>query len=292
MRLTAYLLAGDPAWVADSVASYYDLVSRIVVSYDRSNRSWSGKDLRVPESLERIRSVDVAGKVVELPGAYCDPDRFTLDLDTEQRQDALDLASEGADWVVQLDSDEVMGAPARFLECLSHAEDAGAEALDYPLRYLYQRTPRGRFLELASRTWRRRAGYPGPAAVRAGTPLRHCRQSDVPTYRVDISHRSSEPTRRSWRVDQVIRRDEANLHFWWVRTDEQMAWKTRISGHADLYGAPGQLAHWRWSARHPYAAVASTPFRRDNAHWLRFGEVHRDLRSRDWWEPEAPKPSG
>lgn len=292
MRLAAYLLAGDPAWVADSVASYYDIVDVIVVSYDRTNTSWNGYDLQVPECLERIRTVDVAGKVVELAGDYSDPSRFTLDLETEQRQAALDHIGDGADWVLQLDSDEVMTAPGRFLECLQHAEDAGAHALDYPLRYLYQRTHDGRFLELTTRTWRPRAGFPGPAAVRAGTRLRHCRQADVPIYRVDIRHINSDPWRAAdTRVDEVVAVAEANVHFWWVRTEEQMVQKARVSGHTDVYNSQEALAFWRWCAHHPRSAVLATIRRGNSQRWLRFAEVPLTLRSRDWYEAPPP-PAG
>ncbi len=42
MRLNAYVLAADPAWIEESVASYYDLVQRILVSFDDSGTSWTG----------------------------------------------------------------------------------------------------------------------------------------------------------------------------------------------------------------------------------------------------------
>ena len=38
---------GDPAWIAQSIGSYYHLVDRIIVSYDRSGRSWAGHPFSV-----------------------------------------------------------------------------------------------------------------------------------------------------------------------------------------------------------------------------------------------------
>ena len=72
MRLNAYVLAGDPAWVPESLGSYYGLVDRIVVSYDRSGRSWSGARLSIDAALRRIAEFDVDGKTVLLPGDHAD----------------------------------------------------------------------------------------------------------------------------------------------------------------------------------------------------------------------------
>ena len=39
MRVNAYVLAADPAWLTSSVWSYYNLGDQIVVSFDESNTS-------------------------------------------------------------------------------------------------------------------------------------------------------------------------------------------------------------------------------------------------------------
>jgi len=287
VKIAAYLLAGDPAWVTDSVLSYYDLVSRIVVAYDQDNRGWRGGELQVPEVLEKVRSIDHDHKVVELPGAFSNPERFVLDLDTEQRQAALDHASVGVDWVLQLDSDEVMASPGRCREGLRHADEAAADALDYPMRYFYQRTSRGRFLELSRRFWRPRANYPGPVAVRAGTRLRHCRQTATPLYRVDIRHRNTDPAHSpDVRVDEVVTPDEAIVHLWLVRTEEQMRRKTLVAGHADFYAAAEKdLERWRWTAEHPLLATLPTPVRHLPTRRMRITDSPVDLHSRDWYGP-------
>lgn len=107
MRLHAYVLAGDPAWATESLTSYYPLVDRVVVSFDRGHLSWSGRPMPVEAAIANLRLADPDGKIVLAPGNYSDPSRPFLDSETDQRQAALDAASEGADWVLQLDTDEI-----------------------------------------------------------------------------------------------------------------------------------------------------------------------------------------
>lgn len=286
MRVNAYVLAGDPAWVRDSVLSYYDLVSTIVVSYDQDHRGWRGNELPVPEVLDLLRSIDRDRKLVEVQGRYCDPSRFVLDVETEQRQAALDRAAEGADWVLQIDTDEVVASPDRLLRSVAAAESVGAGALEYPLRYFYQRTAGDRFLEKASRTFRPRAGYPGPVAVRAGTRLVHCRQADAPLYRVDLRHRNTDPSHPpDARVDEVVAPDEAIIHLWLVRTEQQMRRKLRSSGHADFYSrTEADLRRWKRGARHPFLTALGAPFQREDRR-LRVTRSPVTLVSGDWYQP-------
>lgn len=270
MRLAAYVMAGDPAWATQSVASYYDMVDRIVVSYDVDGLSWAGHPMEVDATIARMLAVDRDHKLELLPGRYAHPGRFTLDIETEQRQEALQLAGKDVDWVLQLDSDEVALAPARLAQSLVAADAAGAAALDYPLRHAYQRALDGRLLEHAQRGGGARAGYPGPLAIRSGTILSHCRQADVEHFRVDIAPHNTDPARaKDLPVHAVISEDEAVLHLSWVRTEEQMRAKSKVSGHADNQDWDAALRRWRWSARHPRLAVATGRFSRDSHRWLR-----------------------
>ncbi|RXZ50146.1 hypothetical protein [Agromyces binzhouensis] len=264
MRLNAYVLAGDPAWIAESLGSYYPLVERIVVSYDRSHRSWSGHPLSVEESLRRISALDPEGKVVLLPGDHVAVDRSLMATETAQRQAALDAASEGADWVLQLDTDEVLPAPGVLLDQLAAADARGAGALDFPLRNLYAMTEDGRFLEQCGRFWTTQAAYPGPVAVRAGTALTVARQArGVLHHRVDVAPRNTDPAHpRNTRVDAVIPAAHAVLHLSWVRTEEQMREKRDVSGYAANRDWDRDLARWRWRAKHPLLTTAAAPVTR------------------------------
>lgn len=263
MRLHAYVLAGDPAWVQQSIASYYDLVDRIIVSYDQDARSWSGAQLSVEESLSRLRRADPFGKAVFMPGRYSDPNRPRMELETRQRQVALDAASEGAEWVLQLDTDEIVLSPQSLAAELDTAEAKGAKALDYPLRTIYARAGGDRFLEQSGRFWTPQASYPGAIAVAAGTRLRFARQvGDAPTHHVDIAASNTDPAHPpGTSVHSVIDPEEAILHLSWVRTEAQLAEKARVSGHAGDAHWEKTLSDWRRRSRHPLRTVALSPLR-------------------------------
>ena len=165
--------------------------------------SWCRMTVRVargPGIRCRCRSpshdpaADPQGKILMLPGDHSDPDRFVLDVETEHRQSALDAASEGADWVIQLDTDELLPSPSAFAAQLALAEQRGADALEFPARIIYARTPSGRFLEQCGRLWTAQSAYPGPVAVRAGTRLSHARQAaGSPMHRVDVAPWNTDP---------------------------------------------------------------------------------------------------
>jgi hypothetical protein len=265
VRLNAYVLAGDPAWVAQSIRSYYEHVERIVVSYDRSGRSWSGAPLSVDESLARIAHADPEGKVTLLPGDHVRTDGHVLSTETRQRQAALDEASRDADWVVQLDTDEIIPSMPTALAHLRIAHSRGARAMEFPARMIYARTPSGAFLEHCGRFWNPLSGFPGPIVVAAGTQLSLARQSQTsPLYRVDVSPWNTDPA-HAFRtpVHAVIPRSQAIIHMSWVRTEAQMAEKSVVSGYASTRDWDADLRRWRRRARHPWATTLSAPLTRD-----------------------------
>ena len=45
MSIGAYVLLADPAFLASSLRSYYDMVDTIAIVYDESALSWTGKPL-------------------------------------------------------------------------------------------------------------------------------------------------------------------------------------------------------------------------------------------------------
>lgn len=274
MRITAYVLAGDPAWAAQSLGSYYDLVDEVVVSHDRRKLSWAGHPLGVDASVAALRSVDTEGKIRVVTGDHSDPARPTLVVETEQRQAALDAASEGADVVLQLDTDEVVLDTSSLLRHISVMLDRGDDALEYPLRDFYSGLGGDRFLEHCRRGWRTQAAYPGPIAVLPGTPLVHCRQAAGSLYRVDVRSRNTDPWHpRSAPVHAVVRPDAAIAHLSWVRTDEEMSDKSRTSGYAAWRDWDREIARWRWRSRHPVLASLSTPLRRDPSQRFRISRV-------------------
>lgn len=268
MRINAYVLAADPNFLAASVLSYYDHVDRIVISYDRTATSWTGTVLPVDECLAILKDLDRDGRCELSPGDFWRPGADPLESETLQRRVALAQASDGADWVLQLDTDEVVADVDAFLRALRHADGAGKAALHYPSRWLYARTGgagpgAGFYLESSTRLWGPVSGYPGPLAVRAGTHLDLARQArSAPHYRVDVRPRNTDPAHpRDAVVDEVVPVRSAVLHYSWVRTDAYMRRKFAWSGHAAQYANPVVYDRWAWRSRHPLLTAAATPAR-------------------------------
>jgi len=261
MRLNAYIMLADPAFLGPSVRSYYSLVDRIVVSYDENARSWTGTPLPIEHCLEILRELDTERKCDYRPGHFGRLGIDPLENDTYQRRVALAQAAEGADWVLQLDTDEVMPRPDVFLRAVEHAEAAGAWALDYPARWLYTRVRPGRFLEASGRFWRLACSYPGPLAVRTGTWLRLARQTDNPMYRVDIRAWNTDPAAPPHTiVHETVPADAAVLHYSWVRSAEDIARKVGWSGHSEEWRTSGKYGQWLHATRTPWRTILKTPF--------------------------------
>jgi hypothetical protein len=284
-RINAYILAADPAWLQESIQSYYDLAARIVVSYDKSGRSWTGKPLPADDCLALLKSVDPHGKLDFQPGDYARTDHTPLENDTYQRQQALQQASDGADWVIQLDTDEVVANVEVFRESLMEAHSGNYDSLVYPARNLYQRVTASLFLERSSRLWRPLASYPGPVAVRPGAALRLCRQGGSNLYVVGYSHQDLRmyhlppvPVRK------VISLNDAILHFSWIRSDEEMATKLTSWSHARDRDWSRPLRRWRWAARHPLLTAALSPLQPDYRECVRISRV-------SWNPPRRESPT-
>lgn len=273
-RVAAYVLLADPSFLVESISAYYPYVDRIILSYDESSTSWTGTTLPVDQCREIVRALDRERKCIEMPGRFARLEYEALVNETFQRQTALDAASHGADWVLQLDTDEVMLRPEVFFAALRRADAAGAGGLDFPSRWLYTRARSARYLELSTRFWRHAASYPGPLAVRAGTSLRLARQADVPLYRVDFRSRNTDP----WHpadapVAEVVQPEEAVLHFSWVRDPAVIRRKFGWSGHAAEMKPPRIYRSWERRTRHPSLTAASTPLRRSPGAWYRLSRI-------------------
>jgi hypothetical protein len=269
-KVNAYVLAADPAYLAASVRSYYDLADRIVVSFDEAHRGWSGEPVEVEASLAELAAIDEGKKLDIRAGDFCDPERPAMDGETHQRQIALDIASEGADWVIQIDGDEVLPDPARFAEMLQSAHAGGFQGLEYPARWLYAKAGDGTWLEMSRRWWGVAAGYPGPMAVKAGARLKHARQTGLPAFRVDFRPVNTDP----WRHDDepvhaTVDEDQGILHFSWVRSEAELWEKARVSGHSTDFDWAAAIKTWKWRRDHPRIAVLGNPVRRRRHLWDR-----------------------
>lgn len=254
-------MAADPAWIQESVLSYYDSVDEIIVSFDENRKGWSGTPIAVDECLELLRAIDAARKMRFVPGNYARPGFHPIDNDTYQRNCAIEQASQGADWVLQLDTDEVIADPNTFVECLHEAERGGFHGMDYPARWLYRQLGRDRFLEACTPFWGIRAGFPGPVAVRPKTKVLHARQCKIPLFRVDFRPWNTDPWHpKDAPVHRVIGELQGIMHYSMVRDEERLRKKTSSWGHSQDRDWSPELRHWAWCGRHPYLAVAMAPF--------------------------------
>ena len=237
MRLSAYILAADPAWIEASVLSYYDMVNKIIVSYDENSRSWTGTPIPVEECLSRLRAIDRDNKMVYSPGHYARLDHLPMENDTHQRQCALDEAGEDADWVLQLDTDEVLPDSEIFQRMIDVCESSGHTALEWPMRVLFRRTFSGRYLEVCGPDGNPRYEYPGPAAIRARGRLRDARRCIGPFARAvfpgDVaSLQIACPLEAGETRLPIPTGAQAILHNSWARDPRSIARKVGAWSHA------------------------------------------------------------
>jgi hypothetical protein len=235
-RINAYVLAADPAWIEASVRSYYDLVQTLVVSYDERHRSWTGTPIAVDECLARLRKIDCAGKMRFCPGRYSRPEHSPMHNDTFQRQCAHREAGVGADWVLQLDTDELLPSAEALVRMLRLAEVNGLEAVEWPMRVLYRQLADGRYLEVCGADRRDHFEYPGPVAVRQSAKLVHARRTDGPFLRPvvmgdDRSLQVRHAPRAGEHRENLLQSSEAILHNSWARSSASIRSKIGSWSH-------------------------------------------------------------
>lgn len=282
MRIAAYIMLGDPAFLRQSLRSYYNIVDEVLAIFDSERLSWAGRPLEVDECLEIIRGVDTQSKVRYLSGDFHNISDHPLEAETQQRQAALDELGAEWDWILQIDTDEIVGDQVQLIICLRSAEEAARMALDYPARWIYTRCNNGLYLERCRRLWQISANYPGPIAVKPGVKLRHARQTDDPVWHVDFARHSTDPY-QLWRtVDQIIPASSGLWHMSWVRSEEGFLQKGVISGHAGDLDWADAMRLWVWRSRHPWWATIGTPFRRrppilGSPTWLRPVKIPQSL---------------
>jgi hypothetical protein len=241
MRLTSYILAADPSWLEVSVRSYYSVVEEIVVCYDRDKLGLTGVPIPVDECIDRVRAVDVDRKVRLLPGSFYRPGSTPMENETNQRQHALAAASERADWVVQMDTDEVMPDARYFVERL-RGIPAGYGACFWPMRVMFKQIDATRFLEVATRFRRPFTEYPGPIACRPSAHLTLARRTDARLWilrvRAALWDRIS---RRQPDANEYIESGKAILHFSWARSEDEIRRKLRSFSHSHDFDTEAYL---------------------------------------------------
>ncbi len=249
MRLHAYVLVSEPAWLRSSVESYYPFVQRIFVRYDTNGVGWNGQPLPVAESLALLRTIDTDRKIVWLGGEYGDPTAHPMHLETQQRNHCLEAAAEGCDWILQLDGDEILPHWPTFVSRLIQIDERGLDALWYPQRWIFSQISAHLWFEGARRSVVRKAVHPGPLALRSGSRVVFARQDDSQRLILDSSLRLG-----ALRV--APRR--AAIHMSWVRSVEHMRAKAQVNSHSQDYDWSPKLAAWTRSYVRPVRFWLST----------------------------------
>jgi hypothetical protein len=245
MKFNAYILASDPNWIEESVQSYYSAIEKLYVSYDVDGMSWSRTDVseRILEARTRLKKIDTQNKIVEVSGAYSRFENPQI-CELNQRRDALNAASEGVDWVFQIDTDEIVPNIRKIISILSGLPQ-NIKAVYWPMRSFYNVTKDGRFLEVCNRFGGSHAEYPGAIALRAGTILddmRHVYNSDEHIYIPLLKWPPRAWKGASWHHYVTAR--NAILHISWVRSPEALKSKINAWGHSDQIDVVEAYDNW------------------------------------------------
>lgn len=267
-RLGAYVLAADPAWIRTSILRYYDHLDVLVVAYSPSGRGWTGAPIRSRECVEAVREIDTRGIVRTVVGEWSDLTN-PMAADTAQRTAALTAVGADVDWVLQLDTDEVLPDIDALLEMLAYADEVGVDAVEWPMRVLYRRLRGGGCLEIVNESGGARYEYPGAIAVRPGVTLVDARRSTGRFLRPVVEgDESSLQIRRPTEAGEIrgpaLAPDTAIIHNSWARSAPAVRRKVRSWGHGGgslksrlyywLIWLPAPVT-WRWlRSFHPFAA--------------------------------------
>lgn len=246
-RIGAYLLPGDPVWLASSLSRYYDVLDDLVVVAPRSGVGWTGRKLPVQECLDVVAAHDHRGIHRIVWGEWQDTEQ-PMHAETSQRRAGIE-ALQAVDWILQVDNDEVLPHVDALMAAIRSAEAHHLAAVEWPMRVLYRRTSSGAYLEVVDRDGPR-YDYPGPIAVRPDVDLVDARRCAGPFLRpvvrgddrsLQLRH-DAEPGEFR---DEFLEPGDAIVHNSWARTPASIRRKMTTWGHASgLRGNLYYLTKW------------------------------------------------
>ncbi|WP_375493132.1 hypothetical protein [uncultured Jatrophihabitans sp.] len=266
-RLGAYVLAADPTWLRSSISRYYDAVDVLVVSAAADATGWTGKPIRSAECVEAARALDARRIVTVEHGTWRDVQE-PIRADTRQRRQALAAVGADVDWVLQIDTDELLPDLAALHRVLDEADRLDIDVVEWPMRVLYRRLPDGRYLQVTTRTGTPFYEYPGPIAVRPGVELIESRRATGRFLRpVVVGDTSSLQVARPAEEREVrlplLHDPESIVHNSWGRSRAVVHAKLASSAHNQglrslrYYWATWLPTPLRWRRMrdfHPFAA--------------------------------------
>lgn len=258
MKIAAYVCLGDPAWIEASVNSYYPYVTKIIATYDRNGRSWSGPSIDINVCIERLRAIDVDGKVEFIGGDFCIEENFDNPMisDTYQRNIGLSIASQYGDWVLQLDTDEIVANWDVLKSYVNEADENSFDAVYFPAIYVYQLVSPALALEICRRWGKRQAGYPGPICVRAGSTLYLSRRSLGSTLHVPCKFAFDTVIEKDAVVsDKPVSATDCVVHVTKGRTQAYMEKKFKTWSHSKDRDYSWDLKYWTMVRRYPFLCL-------------------------------------
>jgi hypothetical protein len=271
MKIAAYICLGDPAWIEASVLSYYPHVTKIIATFDRSGRSWSGPEIDVDVCIRRLQAIDIDNKVEYVGGDFCIEQNFDNPIvsDTYQRNVGLTVASQYGDWVLQLDTDEIIPNWDVFISYIDFANAHSFDAVYFPSIYVYQLISRNLALESCRRWGTRQAGFPGPLSVKSGSNLYLSRRSLGSTLHVPCENGFDTVIEKAAVVtNNRVASNNCVIHITKGRTPAYMEKKFRTWGHSRDRDFSWELRYWTSVRRFPWVFLLVS-------HVLRGGNVDK-----------------
>ena len=208
----------------------------MVISFDSTYIGWTGAPIPVAKCLFDLHSLDVDSKIVELAGDYSTISGNPMDRETKQRQDCVDYLSDYVDWIVQLDTDELIPDFDKLV-AISENVPAGIAGIEWPMRVLYRKVGEFDYLAVSDCHLKPIYEYPGPILVRANVQFRHARNIFEPIVRYSVRDDSSSLQLQSQHTTGItvvpdLEHGDAIIHNSWARSSSVVFTKIRSWGHS------------------------------------------------------------
>lgn len=176
-KIIAYVMLSDPEWLVPSISSYYNICDQIIAIHDDRYLGHSGHKIDVGECLERMLGVDTDSKIQISKGNFTRFDN-PHDNESDQRSTGIKLASEsGADWILHIDTDEIVPDEAWLYEKLSSPIPKDRHSVEIAGRVVYG-FDGNKLLQVSSLEGTPEYFEHIPIAVRPFTELKRARYAD------------------------------------------------------------------------------------------------------------------
>jgi hypothetical protein len=264
--LVAYVMAADPAFLESSILSYYDQVEAIIVTYDRDHLGWTGNPVRTQYCLDAISRLDKDSKCVYFAGEYArkeffgDPNKN----ETHQRNQSIAIARQYSDWIVQIDTDEVLPPALRLRDLVDLADSNGCSSVWFPMLWVFSINSNG-ITVASNRRLIPIADFPGPILLRADQHVVFSRQEVDRAKALSIRCKnilgSVDGTKI---VDMNLELTDLVMHYSMERTESDFQMKAKNNGHA--FEVDWVLAYrcWKLAKSRPILASIISVFRKRN----------------------------